>query len=77
MQGKKNYTEKLFLSFQLLDWIPKDNLYRRLRETLDLSFFYRDTKELYGRTVNPSIDPVVFFKLLAKLFAKCPILGLF
>lgn len=64
MQGKKNYTEKLFLSFRLSDRIPKDNLYRRLRETLDLSFLYKDTKELYGKTGNPSIDPVVFFKLL-------------
>ncbi len=64
MQGRKNYTEKLFLSFQLSDRIPKENLYRRLRETLDLSFLYRDTKDLYGRTGNPSIDPVVFFKLL-------------
>ncbi|MGB3144895.1 MAG: transposase [Maribacter sp.] len=64
MQGKKNYTEKLFLSFQLSDRIPKDNLYRKLRETLDLSFIYKDTKELYGSTGNPSIDPVVFFKLL-------------
>ncbi|MGI4020292.1 MAG: transposase [Janthinobacterium lividum] len=25
---------------------------------------YKDTKELYGSTGNPSIDPVVFFKLL-------------
>ncbi|MEM8765434.1 MAG: IS1182 family transposase [Bacteroidota bacterium] len=64
MQGKKNYTEKLFLSFRLSDRVPKDNLYRRLREKLDLSFIYRDTKELYGSTGNPSIDPVVFFKLL-------------
>src|SRR5680860_1675830 len=64
MQGRKDYTEKLFLSFRLSDRIPKENLYRRLRETLDLSFLYKDTKELYGRTGNPSIDPVVFFKLL-------------
>jgi len=64
MQGRKNYTEKLFLSFRLSDRIPKENLYRRLRETLDLGFLYRDTKELYGKTGNPSIDPVVFFKLL-------------
>ncbi|RKN77015.1 hypothetical protein [Ulvibacterium marinum] len=64
MQGRKNYTEKLFLSFRLSDRVPKDNLYRRLRETLDLRFLYRDTKELYGSTGNPSIDPVVFFKLL-------------
>ncbi|MCP4976218.1 MAG: IS1182 family transposase [Maribacter sp.] len=64
MQGRKNYTEKLFLSFRLSDRVPEDNLYRRLRETLDLGFLYKDTKELYGRTGNPSIDPVVFFKLL-------------
>ncbi|RKN79685.1 transposase [Ulvibacterium marinum] len=64
MQGRKSYTEKLFLSFRLSDRVPEDNLYRRLRETLDLSFLYRDTKELYGSTGNPSIDPVVFFKLL-------------
>ncbi len=64
MQGRKNYTEKLFLSFRLSDRIPKENLYRRLRETLDLSFLYKETKELYGKTGNPSIDPVVFFKLL-------------
>ncbi|RYE19697.1 MAG: IS1182 family transposase [Sphingobacteriaceae bacterium] len=64
MQGKKDYTEKLFMSFQLSDRVPKENLYRRLRETLDLSFLYKDTKELYGKTGNPSIDPVVFFKLL-------------
>ncbi len=64
MQGRKDYTEKLFTSFQLSDRVPKENLYRRLRETLDLSFLYKDTKELYGKTGNPSIDPVVFFKLL-------------
>jgi len=64
MQGKKNYTEKLFLSFRLSDRIPKGNLNRRLRETLDLGFLHKDTKELYGKTGNPSIDPVVFFKLL-------------
>ena len=64
MQGRKNYTEKLFLNFRLSDRVPEDNLYRRLRETLDLGFLYKDTKELYGRTGNPSIDPVVFFKLL-------------
>jgi len=64
MQGRKNYTEKLILSFRLSDRIPKENLYRRLRETLDLSFLYKETKELYGKTGNPSIDPVVFFKLL-------------
>jgi transposase len=64
MQGRKNYAEKLFTSFQLSDRVPKDNFYRRLRESLDLSSIYKDTKDLYGSTGNPSIDPVVFFKLM-------------
>jgi len=64
MQGRKNYTEKLFTSFQLSDRVPKGNFYRRLRESLDLSSIYKDTKDLYRSTGNPSIDPVVFFKLM-------------
>ncbi len=64
MQGKKNYTEKLFPSFRLTDRFSKENLSRGLLETIDLSFIYEDTKELYARTGNPSIDPVVFIKLL-------------
>jgi len=31
---------------------------------LDLQSIYSDTKDLYGHTGNPSIDPVVFFKLM-------------
>jgi len=38
--------------------------YRRLKETLDLTFLYEHTKVLYGSTDNPSIDPVVFFKFM-------------
>ncbi|QRR00136.1 transposase [Dyadobacter sandarakinus] len=64
MQGKKNYSEKLFISFQLSDRVPRENFYRRLGEALDLKFLYNDTRELYGKTGNPSIDPVVFFKLM-------------
>lgn len=29
------------MSFQLSHWIPKENLYRRVHETLDLSFLYK------------------------------------
>lgn len=64
MQGKKNYSEKLFNSFQLSERVPKENFYRRLRERLDLKFVYERTAHLYGDTGNPSIDPVVFFKLM-------------
>lgn len=64
MQGKKQYTEKLFNSFQLSDRVPEGNFFRRLKESLELKFLYKATEHLYGDTGNPSIDPVVFFKLM-------------
>ncbi|WP_346862856.1 IS1182 family transposase [uncultured Draconibacterium sp.] len=63
MQGKKVYSEKLFSNFQLSHRVPKTNFYRRLKEVLDLSFLYKETKSYYGNCGQKSIDPVVFFKL--------------
>ena len=63
MQGKKDYQEKLFASFQLSERIPKDNFYRRLKGAIDLDFLYPLTKGYYGGSGQKSIDPVVFFKL--------------
>lgn len=64
MQGKKPYTEKPFTSFQLSRHVPQDNFYRRLKESLDLQWLYKSTKNYYGREGQQSIDPVVFFKLI-------------
>ncbi len=61
MQGKKDYQEKLFASFQLSERIPKDNFYRRLKGAIDLDFLYPLTKGFYGDSGQKSIDPVVFF----------------
>ena len=64
MQGKKQYAEKLFTTFQLSNHVPVDNFYRRLKEGLDLQWLYKITKNYYGREGQASIDPVVFFKLI-------------
>lgn len=64
MQGKKTYQEKLFVNFQLSDYVPADNFYRRLKEQLDLEFIYPLTAEYYGAEGQKSIDPVVFIKLM-------------
>ena len=64
MQGKKDYTEKLFLNFQLSDKIPEDNFYRKLKLLLDLNWLYKATSKYYGTEGQESIDPVVFFKLI-------------
>ena len=63
MQGKKDYQEKLFASFQLSERIPRNNFYRRLKGAIDLGFLYPLTKGYYGGSGQKSIDPVVFFKL--------------
>ncbi|WP_339712497.1 IS1182 family transposase [uncultured Kriegella sp.] len=63
MQGKKDYQEKLFASFQLSERIPKNNFYRRLKGAIDLGFLYPLTKGYYGGSGQKSIDPIVFFKL--------------
>jgi transposase len=64
MQGRKQYAEKLFTTFQLSNHVPEDNFYRRLKEGLDLQWLYKSTKKYYGREGQASIDPVVFFKLI-------------
>jgi transposase len=64
MQGKKQYAEKLFTSFQLSGYVPEDNFYRRLKDLLDLYWLYRATEKYYGSEGQKSIDPIVFFKLI-------------
>lgn len=64
MQGKKQYTEQLFKSFQLSQRVPEDNFYRRLKDLLNLQWLYKETKMYYGTEGQQSIDPVVFFKLI-------------
>lgn len=64
MQGHKQFTEKLFTSFQLSDRVPADNFYRRLNSLLNLHWLYKATKKYYGTEGQKSVDPVVFFKLI-------------
>jgi transposase len=64
MQGKHQYSEKLFHSFQLSDRVPEDNFYRRLHQLLDLRWLYKATAQYYGTEGQQSIDPVVFIKLM-------------
>jgi transposase len=64
MQGKKSHQEKLFIQFQLSDYVPADNFYRQLKKILDLQFLYQSTAGYYGKEGQKSIDPVVFMKLM-------------
>jgi transposase len=64
MQGKKAHQEKLFIQFQLSDYVLADNFYRRLKRVLNLDYLYQSTAKHYGRDGQKSIDPVVFMKLM-------------
>src|ERR1022692_1896021 len=64
MQGKKDHQEKLFIQFQLSNYVPVDNFYRRLKKILNLDFLYQSTSEYYGKEGQKSIDPVIFMKLM-------------
>ena len=63
MQGHKQFTDKVVTRFRLSERVPPNNLYRRLSELLDWDFLYAQTQALYSHTGQPSLDPVIFFKL--------------
>jgi transposase len=64
MQGKKLFLDKEVTRFRLSERVPPHNLYRRLAELVDWTFLYDETQALYSHTGQPSLDPVVFFKLV-------------
>ncbi|MBF9239808.1 transposase [Hymenobacter sp. BT683] len=64
MQGKKPFLDKEVVRFRLSERVPPHNLYRRLAELVNWDFLYAETQALYSRTGQPSLDPVVFFKLV-------------
>jgi transposase len=64
MQGQKDFHDKLNLCFRLSERVPKHNFYRRLRDLLDWEFLREQTRPVYSHTGQPSLDPVVFFKLV-------------
>jgi transposase len=64
MQGRKDFTDKVVTRFRLSERVPAHTLYRQLAERVDWSFLYQQTRTLYSHPGQPSLDPVVFFKLV-------------
>src|SRR5215210_1632290 len=52
----------------LQELVPKNNFYRRLEATLDLSFVRDLVRDCYASSGRPSVDPVVFFRLQLVMF---------
>jgi transposase len=62
----RNFAPLTGLSLEEL--VSKDNFYRYLEETLDLSFVRDLVEDRYAVSGRPSVEPVVFFKLQLVLF---------
>src|SRR3954453_9932521 len=65
---ERNFSPLNDLSLEEL--VPKDNFYRRLQRTVDLSFVRELVGDRYASGGRPSVDPVVFFKLQLVLFLE-------
>lgn len=63
MLGKKTPTGKLFYQFCLEEYVPADHLLRRVAAAVDFSFVRRQTARFYSHTGQPSVDPIVLFKM--------------
>ena len=64
MQGQKHFPDKVVPRFRLSERVPTHNFYRRLRDLLDWEFLRAQMRPVYSHIGQPSLDPVVFFKLL-------------
>lgn len=63
MMGLKAVEPKLYISFSLDQAVPSNHLVRRLAAAVDFGFIRSLVKGSYSHTGQPSVDPVVLFKL--------------
>lgn len=64
MVGKKQTAPQQGHSLLLDQCVPQQNLYRRLKHAIDLTFLYETVKPYYGKCGQKSIDPIAFIKLM-------------
>ena len=63
MMGRKAPVGKLFYQVSLEELVPEGHLLRRVAEAVDFAVARRLTSRFYSRTGQPSVDPVVLFKM--------------
>jgi transposase len=68
MMGAKIRNFSPLPDLSLEELVSKDNLYRRLEATFDLSFVRELVKDCYASSGRLSVDPVVFFRLQLVMF---------
>ncbi len=63
MMGQNSVEPELYISFSLDAAVPPDHLVRQLDRCVDFGFIRPLVRPLYSHTGQPSVDPVVLFKL--------------
>jgi transposase len=63
MMGQKALAGKLFYQVSLEELVPAEHLLRRVAAAVDFGVARRLTARFYSHTGQPSIDPVVLFKM--------------
>ena len=65
MLGQRDFDSKLYYYNLSLDrLVPEDHLLRRIAAAVDFSFVRRLCRPFYSHTGQPSVDPVVIFKMM-------------
>ncbi len=64
MMGQRDFETKLYYQLSLDELVPQDHLLRRIAERVDFSFVRPLCRPYYSHTGQPSVDPVVIFKML-------------
>ncbi len=62
--GRRRSAQKLCYQLSLDRLVPQDHLLRRIAENVDFSFVRPLCRPFYSHTGQPSLDPVVLFKML-------------
>ena len=63
MMGRRKFNMKQHHNLCLDDLVNPHDLYHKIEEAIDFSFIYDLAKEAYSHTGQPSLDPIVFFKI--------------
>jgi transposase len=64
MMGQRQFEPKLYYQLSLDRLVPRDHLLRRLAAAVDFSLVRSFCRPFYSHTGQPSVDPVVIFKML-------------
>src|SRR3990172_6404998 len=64
MMVRRRFAQKLYSQLSLDQLAPQDPLLRRIAEAVDFSFVRPLCRPFYSHTGQPSVDPVVLFKML-------------